>query len=288
MPQAYCILAHKNPKQVRRLVNRFRGEDHIYISVFNHNSAEKRSVWTRNFEDIISDEIVLTFSSGKNWGGFGLVQATLDGMRRFQDVDYTHFINLSGQCYPIKPIASIREHFKRSDSSFLEAKEVPWDDPSVADNGYLDRFTYRWIKVPLPATDGRVQYIKMPRLNKALPGGLIPYKGRQWFCLKKTAVEYVQREIAENPHLIRYFKTTRIPDENFFQTIIMNSTERTVLDDLRYIDWSKKGVPLPATLRMDDFDRLRTVPDLFARKFDQDSDPALLARIDKELLGQSS
>jgi hypothetical protein len=284
MPQAYCILAHKDPYQVRRLVDHFSNGDCIYINVFNHESTKVQAIWTEQFEDLLGERFVLNFSIGRNWGGFGLVQAVLDGMRRFQEQNYTHFINLSGQCYPIKPVNSIREYFHRASCSFIEGKEVPWDDANASDNGYLDRFNYRWIRVPIPMIDGRNRFIKLPRLDKTIPGGLKPYKGSQWFCLRKEAVEYILRTIRDEPRLVRFFKMVGIPDENFFQTIVFNSPETVVRDNLRYIDWKKKGVPLPAVLTMEDFDQLKSTPKLFARKFDQNRDSSLLDRVDRELL----
>lgn len=44
--------------------------------------------------------------------------------------------------------------------------------------------------------------------------------------------------------------------------------DTVVNDNLRYIDWSKIGVTVPAFLTLDDADNLLNSPKLFARKFD--------------------
>ena len=57
----------------------------------------------------------------------------------------------------------------------------------------------------------------------------------------------------------------------------------TVLNDnLRYIDWSKKGVPLPTILTVEDADNLLNSSKLFARKFDIESNEAILDLIDSQ------
>jgi hypothetical protein len=62
----------------------------------------------------------------------------------------------------------------------------------------------------------------------------------------------------------------------------MNSPLKHVVvnDNLRYIDWSKKGVPHPALLTIDDADNLLNSSKLFARKFDIELDEAVLDLID--------
>ena len=76
-----------------------------------------------------------------------------------------------------------------------------------------------------------------------------------------------------------------IPDELFFQTILVNSElrNRIVNDDLRYIRWSATGSG-PEVLLVDDFDRLRHTESLFARKFDQGADGRILDLIEEHLL----
>ena len=71
---------------------------------------------------------------------------------------------------------------------------------------------------------------------------------------------------------VRFFNVL-IPDELFFQTLIMNSTLRdsVVNDNLRYLDWSRE--PAPAVLGVGDVDRMLGSDKLFARKFDETVDP---------------
>jgi len=79
---------------------------------------------------------------------------------------------------------------------------------------------------------GRNLFIRIPRINKQLPYGLQPYGDSAWFCLSKKHVDYVLSFIRGKPDLIRFFSHVSTPEENFFQTIIMNSPLRdSVVND---------------------------------------------------------
>ena len=73
-----------------------------------------------------------------------------------------------------------------------------------------------------------------------------------------------------------------IPDECFFQTLLMNSplastvTTRT----LTHVDWR---APWPGILTMADLPRLRNSECLLARKFDPQIDRVILDELDRPL-----
>jgi hypothetical protein len=92
--------------------------------------------------------------------------------------------------------------------------------------------------------------------------------------------------LAEHPEYYRFFVNCNCPDESFFQTLVMGSPYRESRRDyLHYVDWSE-GKSRPKTLALADFDALRESPMLMARKFDLDTGPDLMDKIDRELLGQ--
>jgi hypothetical protein len=85
--------------------------------------------------------------------------------------------------------------------------------------------------------------------------------------------------------LVNFFRWVDVPDELFFQTILMNSSlkERIINDDLRYIAWKDLESGSPAILKLDDFDQMMQSPKLFARKFDMTVDAEVLDLIDRAL-----
>jgi hypothetical protein len=91
--------------------------------------------------------------------------------------------------------------------------------------------------------------------------------------------------VGDHPEFVSFFRRVFIPDERFFQTILVNSElrNRILNDDLRYMRWTADGAG-PEVLRVDDFDGLRDTDSLFARKFDQGVDGRVLELIEEQLL----
>jgi hypothetical protein len=89
--------------------------------------------------------------------------------------------------------------------------------------------------------------------------------------------------VERNPRFMRFFRHAGIPDESFFQTILLNSplAGSVVDDDLHYADWSE-GRSHPRTLGLADLDRVLASGELFARKFD---DQRVLDAIDERVHG---
>ena len=95
----------------------------------------------------------------------------------------------------------------------------------------------------------------------------------------------MHRYVSDHPEFVSFFRRVFIPDELFFQTLLVNSElrNRIVNDDLRYTRWTATGSG-PEVLGVDDFDRLRDTECLFARKFDQGVDGRVLELIEEHLL----
>ena len=55
--------------------------------------------------------IHVRYRYGKSWGAFPVVSATLDAMQKFSNNDYDYFVNLSGQCCPLKSNVAIKKQF---------------------------------------------------------------------------------------------------------------------------------------------------------------------------------
>jgi hypothetical protein len=73
----------------------------------------------------------------------------------------------------------------------------------------------------------------------------------------------------------------RIPDEIFFQTILMNSplSKKIINRKLTYVDWNFS--PAPKVLDDSDLEKVFRSDDFFARKFDLRKDPQIFKDINK-------
>lgn len=277
------MIVHKEPGQVRRLIERiYDAEDLYYISIFRNHQTGSLDQWNEELAGFDEGNLTTVSKYSNGWGSISLIQATLDAMQHFRQSGYDYLINLSGQCYPLKTVPEIKSTLARGDGiGYLECNPLPWSR-WVDENGGFDRVYRSWYK-PFRS----LNKISLPRLKKRLPLEMKPYGGSQWFCLPKRHVDHVLDLLKDHPEILRFYGRSLIPDEQFFQTLLMNSHLRDEIDpqdNLRFIDWSKRCVPLPAILMTEDLPRLVSSSKLFARKFDPLIDKWILDLIDREVL----
>jgi hypothetical protein len=287
---AYCLLVHKNPHQVKRLINKlFSPSDQFYLNIFGNHSEE---IWPKSLEEFKSDNFFVTQKYSKAWGMFELVQVTLNSMKYFASKNYDYFINLSGQCYPLWPVEEIHSFFSDKTYAYLNEFSLPDEAPSGwGKSGGLERFQNSYYKNPFfPIIKAlfkinKLMFIKIPRFRRAIPGNLKPYGGSMWFCLHKNQVNYILDYVNRNPEIINFFKNTLCSDEIFFQTLLMNSKYKNsvINDNLRFIDWSTSDISHPSFQTVANADKLLESTKLFARKFDTEIDEAILDIIDRRM-----
>jgi Core-2/I-Branching enzyme len=276
MRYAYIISAYKNLEQVTRLVRRLdsgRACHLVHVDKKTDDSAYDALV--ASLRDVPSVHFLPRHPC--HWGGFGHVQATLKGINELlqRGTRFDYVILLTGQDYPIKPNEYIERFFAtQAPSSFMAFAGLPSD--SWSPRGGLDRIENWHLRL-------WGHHLRIP-LRRQFPSELRPYGGGAYWCLWRECIEYVAEFVAQSPDIVSFFRHVDIPDEIFFQTILLNSELRDTIvnDNLRYIDWTRGKKP--AILNVRDFDALRASPKLFARKFDVNEDELVLDLIDRYLL----
>lgn len=274
---AYLISAYKRPEHLARLVHRLHTGPETRFLVHVDRKTDERTF--QEMLDGLSDIEGLRMlpRHACHWGGFGHVRASLKGISSLiehgDDPDYV--ILLSGQDYPIKPNARIRDFLERGEGrSFFLHFALPTENWS---NGGLDRLTDWHLRY-------RRLHLRLP-VRRRLPLGLRPWGGSAYWIVSRSALQTIADFVAATPEYVRFFEHVDIPDELFFQTILLNSgeAERCVDFRLHYTEWSR--TPAPAVLTSDDFPQLAASTCLFARKFDPAVDREILDAIDENLLG---
>jgi hypothetical protein len=224
-----------------------------------------------------------------------VVSATLDAMQKFANSSYDYFVNLSGQCYPLKSNTTIKQFFRGKENAFIEIVKLP--APLWGQMGGLDRTAFTYYKHPIRVFRNQIlpsifgcglsesrRLLRLPRLKKSLPYNLELYAGSAYFCIAKKHVKYILEYVKNKPKIIKFFRRSFAPDETFFQTILVNSELRKTIvnDNFRYIVWGGKGrhcAPIVFTIK--DAEKLMSTPALYARKFDIERDKAILDLIDQ-------
>jgi len=300
MNLVYIISAYKLPEQLIRLVHRLQAPKTTFlIHIDRKTSPEIASGMKSGLEAI--ENVQFLPSHNCFWGEFGHVAASLEGIRAIgeQAVPCDYAVLLTGQDYPIKTHAEITAKLETGGGkSFLSHFPLPsriWPNQGMERiERWHCRIMGRYLPFPRNENDRHVPWLPrfverllLPDKRRFYPG-MKPFGGGGYWCLSHEAVEYVYAYVRVNPRYVRFFKTVYIPDELFFQTILMNSPLHLKLidDDLRQIDWSdRRPGRFPAIFEVKDIDMLMTSQKLFARKFDTTIDGEILELIDTRILG---
>lgn len=246
MKLAYLMLAHKSSKQLDMLIHNLVDEEtDVYIHVDGKNDSlfdyliNKYKDSNRVF--IIENRVVV------NWSGFSQVQATLNLMENVINAEknYDYVSLISGQCFPIKSNAYIRKFLlEHKGKEFIEYLDI------TDDKRYLYRLkSYNFFrenknirKIHMRILDNVLRRIQKPIIKRNNFKNMRLYRGSQWFTITFDCLKYIHRYIEENPIILNDFKYTLVPDEHFFQIIIMNSpySSKVINNNLRYIDWENQ------------------------------------------------
>lgn len=277
---AYFLLVHRYPAQFKRLFRTIFAPGNQYVIHIDKSSgpslAEEISAFLAPYQgvEIIEPKDAL-------WGGYSLVDAELRGMTRLLEMDgrWTHYINLSGQDFPLKSQNYIRQFFVANPGKqFIRALDQREERPDT-----LNRISHLFLE----------ENGKMTATNVARPYLLddTPFIGTQWKAVTRSFCEFV----CHDPRVERFktfYRNSFIADEAFFQTVIMNSGDQGLImnDDLRMIDWVPDGdVKLrPRNYSAKDLDQLQRSTDLFARKFDAENDTEILTLLERHLQSPSA
>jgi hypothetical protein len=281
---AYIISAYQRAGPLIRLVRRLNSPDHGFFIHYDLRSSESEfAAIAAGLRDL--PNVTLLERHQCYWGDFGHVLASLKGMEAMakQGFVYDYAIVLTAQDYPIKSDAQIRERLaETSGGSFMEAN--PWPIPTWEKGRAIKRIENFHLHLPFPRWARSLgwpairQHVAIP-MKRKIPGGLHPYFGCSYWYLHRSCLVYLHEYVARHPECVRFFKHVLIPDECFFQTIVMNSelapsvTRRT----LTSVDWRP---PWPGIMTMDDLPRLRQSDCLLARKFDETVDGKVLDQLD--------
>jgi hypothetical protein len=272
---AYILLTHKDPEGVIAQAERLTAAGDMVAIHYDARSSQK------DFDRIrttLQGNPGVTFTAQRvkcGWGEWSLVDASLMAVRAAVDAfpRATHFYMLSGDCMPIKSAEYAH--------AFLDSEDVDYIES-------VDFFTSDWIKTGIK--DERLIYrhffnertqkawfyrsMNLQRklgLSRKVPADIQMQIGSQWWCLRRRTVEWVLDFTEKRRDVMRFFRTTWIPDETFFQTIVRHLVPEHEIRSrtLTFLMFTDYGMPV--TFYNDHYDLLLTQDYLFARKISQDA-----------------
>ncbi|MCV2882334.1 beta-1,6-N-acetylglucosaminyltransferase [Actibacterium sp. XHP0104] len=272
---AYILLCHKDPAAIIQQARRLTAVGD-YISI--HFDA---SVGAADFDQIreaLADNPNVVFAKRIKcgWGEWSLVQATLNAVEA-AEAEFpraTHFYMLSGDCMPIKPAEYAHRFLDASDADYIESVDFfgsDWIKTGIKDERLIYRhyFNERTRKALFYKS---MEWQKKLGLARKIPADLQIMIGSQWWCLRRRTIEALLEFCRKRRDVIRFFRTTWIPDETFFQTLVRHLVPEAQLESrtLTFLIFSDYGMPV--NFYNDHYDMLLSQDFLFARKISPEAD----------------
>jgi hypothetical protein len=268
---AILILAHRNQEQLIRLVDHLKTDFSVYIHMDRKSKIQVRS----------EDNVHPISKFRVYWANFSQILATRELMRTAAAGYHDRYLLISGQDLPIVSNQKIIQYFLDNNNNYLHR-----ENQTAHQNGF-----WRMRYFHLGSYDSRghpnryVHFIDQKlhmlqdyfRVYRKIPGDL--YVGCNWFNLTHEAVTTCLGKMYDRKY-INLFRFTKCADEVIVQSVLYNSklSSSIISDDLRYADWSMGGAH-PKVLTLEDYGEIMNSAKLFARKFDNTIDPAVINKI---------
>ncbi len=272
---AYILLCHKDPEGIIAQAQRLTAVGD-YVAIHFDGRAKPsdfdkiRSVLTAN------PNVTFTKRRAKcGWGEWSLVEATLMAVEAAVEAfpRATHFYMLSGDCMPIKSAEFAHRFLDRKEVDYIESFDFfnsDWIKTGIKEERLIYRhfFNERTHKALLYAS---MKWQDKLGLTRHVPADIAMQIGSQWWCLRRRTVESVLEFTKKRRDVMRFFRTTWIPDETFFQTIVRHLIPEAELRTrtLTFLMFTDYGMPV--AFYNDNYDLLVSQDYLFARKISPDA-----------------
>lgn len=294
---AYLIAAHKDAKQLERLINSLYVEDKTWFYV---HIDKKSNIDDFSYLKNLPKTKILTQRINVMWGGFSQCKVQLQLFKECinDNIEFERIFMLSGLDYPLWSDKKIIDYLIiNPDKELIMAYNL-----SKNGNAQQLQKVTRYHVRDLFKKQNYVTRVLIYLARKT--SFLFPKKsyitnkdektdvfmGSSWFCLTYNCMKYVYDTITSTTRFINYFKYSFTPDEMMIHTIVFNSpyAEKAVyhsgdypglknLTLLHYIEYTDKI----ATYCEKDFDKLIDSGKMFCRKIETGTSEELIRMIDE-------
>jgi hypothetical protein len=320
MKVAFLVLNHRGPRQLIRLLTTLRSQLPESPIVVHHDNFHG-DLPQAPFE-AIGDVHLLASGKPVTWGHSGIADVTCWSLAWMQEhIEFDWVVVLSAQDYPIKPLADLADDLAQDDADAVFAA-IQIDHLKPMHRMVMRRryfFKYRLMAASPPSwlpegvraaisagmklstlvlnnlqpmfkiymLPDKTQYLFGRRArNTPFGGGWNCWYGSSWFALSQGALKNMLHYMADNPKYVDYCRTTMHSDESMLVTLALNLPDLRIANrQITHTRWKSSRTNHPDTFQLADFGELAAAPQYFARKFDIDTDAAILDALDK-FIGQ--
>ncbi|MBT8410560.1 MAG: beta-1,6-N-acetylglucosaminyltransferase [Octadecabacter sp.] len=267
---AFILLCHKDPEAIVRQAEQLTAVGD-YISI--HFDARAPAEAFAYIKDQLGGNPNVAFAAKRikcGWGEWSLVQATLYALEAAVAAfpRATHFYMVSGDCMAIKSARYAKELLDGDDCDYIESFdffESDWIKTGMKEERLIYRhyFNERTHKTLFYNAWWLQRKLK---LEREIPADLQVMIGSQWWCLRRRTIEAILEMTRKRPDVMRFFRTTWIPDETFFQTLVRHLVPEPEIRTrtLTFLMFTDYGMPV--TFYDDHYDLLLSQDFMFARK----------------------
>ncbi|MBQ7986575.1 MAG: glycosyl transferase [Clostridia bacterium] len=286
MKHAYLIIAHNNFYILEKLI---RLLDDSRNDIFIHIDKKVKNFDFKKFALLAKNANVIFTKKRINvkWGGNSQVKTEINLFETACKINpdgYKYYHLISGVDLPIKTQDYIHNFFEYKEENFIYYK----DDISVFDEQRISRFRIKIANKRLRNYFYILQAkLKIDRMKNS------KYeikKGYNWASLTHDAIKII---LKSKKDIYKFTSYSICADEMYKQMVLHHNNVDIYKDsqgntcDLRLVDWKRGNGNNPYVFRSEDFDMLTESDRLFARKFDTETDKAIIDKIYEYVMKQS-
>jgi hypothetical protein len=297
-PIGFVLVTHTQPEQVALLCDRLSVMfDRPPIAI--HHDYSKCNLDPATLPPnvhIVKDWVVTA------WGKSSVITAYLSALRMLhQHASPDWVVSISGADYPVKSAQRILADLKATTADgWLDYREVfPGSVEPAGARSIAEAFkTAKWMKSAneryvgfdvLPyrirkhiGLKNRTLYVRnrwTTRFFTPFSESFRPYGGDAWHTVNRRAASILLEDDERSRSLRRFYARRPLPEESYYQTILLNRPELTIENDNRRFAMWQTGAPSPRLLTASDVPAMIASNAHFARKFP--FDPQLYALVDQ-------
>ncbi|WP_296763327.1 DUF5928 domain-containing protein [Sediminimonas sp.] len=267
---AFILLCHKDPEAIIRQAQQLTAMGDCMAIHFDARSDPQDF---QRIRSALADNPNITIVRKRvkcGWGEWSLVQATLNAVEAAEAAfpRATHFYMLSGDCMAIKSAEYAHDFLDATDADYIESFDFfksDWIKTGIKQDRLIYRHFFnerkrKWLFYASLSLQRKL------RLARRIPEDIDIQIGSQWWCLRRRTIEQILDFTRSRRDVMRFFRTTWIPDETFFQTLVRHLIPAPEIRTrtLTFLMFSDYGMPV--TFYNDHYDLLLAQDYLFARK----------------------
>lgn len=271
MRLGFLILAHNDPAGLKRLTDHLVGQGGSVVIHFDRNGAPEALQEVLELERSYPGKVRVISEVRCRWGEWSLVEAVLRALAEFPKMgetpDYIHL--MSGAEMPIRPMSELREFLARyPDLDFIECCDItrkPWVKGGLSIERLKFYFPFNF-RTHRSLFDRLVRWQRKLHIRRRMPMNLTPHMGSQWWTMRWSTCQKVLDFTARHPEVPKFFRSTWIPDESYFPTLIAKLVPSWEIADLQLTFHHLTPAGRPYVFYNDHLPWLRRIPHFFVRK----------------------